>query len=179
MRSSLKLGTLVIGLGLVVAAGAQAAQYNALVTLNSSNEVPTNGSTATGAANVCIDTDNNTVTFNLMHNVANQTAAHFHGYVGPGTNAGVVFSIGVGAQVKGTWNYNQADEANILAGLTYINVHSNIFPGGEIRGQVVPVPGSCAINPLPATSHTGLFAAAGILLGLGALVGVRRMTSRA
>ena len=152
MRSSLKTLAILAGLTLVAATSVQAASYTAVVTLQGSQEVPPSGSSAVGNANICIDTDANTVTYNMTHNVANQTAAHFHGFVGPGTNAGVVFGVGVGAQVKGTWNYLESQEANILAGLTYLNVHSSAFPNGEIRGQVLPVAGPCTVNPLPATS---------------------------
>lgn len=33
-----------------------------------------------------------------------------------------------------------AQETAFLAGGTYINVHTNRFPGGEVRGQLYPVP---------------------------------------
>ena len=174
MRSSLKTLAILAGLTLVVATSAQADSYTAVVSLVGSQEVPPSGSAALGHANICIDTDANTVTYNMTHNVANQTAAHFHGFVGPGTNAGVVFGIGVGGQMKGTWTYTEGQQANILAGLTYLNVHSSAFPGGEIRGQVVPVAGPCTSNPLPATSNLALMIVAGLLLAAGTVIGARR-----
>ncbi len=46
--------------------------------------------------------------------------------------------------------------ANLLAGALYLNVHTNAFPGGEIRGQAVPAPSAAA------------------LLAIGGLVAARR-----
>jgi hypothetical protein len=34
----------------------------------------------------------------------------------------------------------EQQEAQLLAGKWYINVHSSFLPTGEIRGQLVPVP---------------------------------------
>ena len=101
---------------------------------------------------------------------AGTTASHIHCCVAPGGNAGVAttvpfftgFPIGV---TSGTYSsvfdltsassYNPAfiaahggsiagAEAALLAGLesgdAYLNVHSTVFPGGEIRGFLTPVP---------------------------------------
>jgi hypothetical protein len=44
-------------------------------------------------------------------------------------------------------------EADLLAGLAlgeaYLNIHTNLFPGGEIRGFLTPVPGPIAGAGLP------------------------------
>ena len=44
-----------------------------------------------------------------------------------------------GSPKVGTWNYPQASEDALLSGRLYVNIHSATSPGGEIRGQIVPV----------------------------------------
>jgi glucose/arabinose dehydrogenase len=53
------------------------------------------------------------------------------------------FASGVGGTVTGKWDLTegngttlQAQLGNILAGLTYINFHTQRAPGGEVRGQI-------------------------------------------
>ena len=38
------------------------------------------------------------------------------------------------------WNLAPVDVTNLNAGLLYIDVHSDVHPGGEIRGQLFPPP---------------------------------------
>lgn len=110
--------------------------------LSGLDEVPPNGSAGTGVAHVVIDPVANTLQYHISYSglTGTETAAHIHGYAPPGANAGVVHGLPTGNPKVGTWVYAEPDEANILAGLTYINVHTTAFPGGEIRGQIVPDP---------------------------------------
>lgn len=164
---------------LLLAASAQAASYRALVAIDGSQEVPPSGSAATGAANVCIDTDKNTLSYHITHNLGTETASHIHGFAAPGFPAGVKHTLPPGTNKVGTWTYVEGDEASILAGLTYINIHSGAFPGGEIRGQIVPVAGNCSVNPVPASSRWMLVFAALAVLAAGSLVLWRRSRAAA
>ena len=69
------------------------------------------------------------------------TAAHIHGYAGPEGNAGVLHNIGATTPTTGAWNYPADREDDVLAGLTYVNVHTSAHGGGEVRGQVI-IPGA-------------------------------------
>lgn len=83
------------------------------------------------------------------------TVAHFHGPAAPGANAGVQVDIDVRDPIDPSIIINPTSGtaeldvlpgttqgADLLAGLWYINIHSERWPGGEIRGQVqvVPIP---------------------------------------
>ncbi len=60
----------------------------------------------------------------------------------------------------GTPSTSAAQVADLLAGLWYLNLHTNAFPGGEIRGQVLA-------RSVPEPSTLGLLGAG--LFGLGFL----------
>ena len=164
MRTKSLLSAAAAVAALSFATAAFATHYVANVTISAANEVPVNGSPATGAAFVSINTISNTLTYHITYSglTAAETAAHIHGFAAPGVNVGVKHTLPATAGVKdGTWTYLEADEANILAGLTYINIHTSANPGGEIRGQIAPV--SSTDTPAASTWALGL-------MGLGVLV---------
>ena len=85
----------------------------------------------------------------------NTTVAHIHGYSGPGVSSGPIVNLTLTplGTTSGSFSGSGAvNAANVLAGLTYINIHSSTFVGGEIRGQVgvVPEPGTVALFGLGA-----------------------------
>jgi hypothetical protein len=65
------------------------------------------------------------------------------------------FTVGVGGTITGKWDAPEgnggtnllAQIPNLMLGNTYLNFHTVMFPGGEIRGQIlrVPEPGTLAL----------------------------------
>ncbi|MBI2459254.1 MAG: DUF5011 domain-containing protein [Parcubacteria group bacterium] len=112
-------------------------------TLNGAQEVPGAASGATGSGSFIIDTAANTLSFNLNYSGlvgGAETAAHIHGPAAAGINALPVFTLPLGASKMGVWNYPENLEADILAGNMYVNIHTTLFPNGEIRGQILRTP---------------------------------------
>lgn len=69
------------------------------------------------------------------------TMMHFHGPAGRGEDAGVKIPIeGFPAEASGsvsnTVTVEEADRADLLAGKWYVNIHTEQYGPGEIRGQV-------------------------------------------
>ena len=112
--------------------------------MTGAQEVPPTTSLGNGNASVTLDPDGTlhwTVSYQGLSGPA--TAAHFHGPALPGTNAGVVVAISGATPtnpMQGTAHLNPTQVADLVAGRWYVNVHTAANPGGEIRGQVVPVP---------------------------------------
>ncbi|HIH44658.1 MAG TPA: CHRD domain-containing protein [Candidatus Methanoperedenaceae archaeon] len=113
-----------------------------VATLDGSQEVPPNVSPATGLGTFVLDTNANTLSFNIQYSglVATETASHIHGPAPAGVNGPVIFPLPLNSPKIGVWNYPEAQEQNITAGLTYVNIHTTVYPGGEIRGQIVRKP---------------------------------------
>jgi hypothetical protein len=144
-------------MSLVFAAAGSA--YGALihfsVNLEGTQEVPPNASPAIGVASLELDDVAGTLDVDLSYSglTTAATNAHIHCCAPPGVVAPVVipfipagFVIG---NTSGTFSHlftlAPGQAAQIESGLSYINIHTAQFPGGEIRGQIVPEPGMLAL----------------------------------
>jgi hypothetical protein len=158
-------GALVALVGL--AASAQGAIVTLTANLSGANEVPANPSTASGTAVVTIDTDTRAWTMDLVFSGTSPvTVAHLH-RAPAGVNGPVIVGLDGMALSGGrpTWNliapgstslntggalnapflFPAPELENLLTGNVYVNIHSTAFPGGEIRGNLVPTPGAVAL----------------------------------
>ena len=160
---------------LVVANVASATHYRATITVSGSQEVnPPVGIPGTGNASVYINTVSNTIDLKGSYSgmTSNVSASHFHGPANPGQNAGVKIGVtntgGTSGTVTFNGVYNQADEADILAGRWYLNIHTANNTGGEIRGQVV------LAEIVPATSTWALILTAIAICAAAAVLIYRR-----
>ncbi|MEE9396268.1 MAG: CHRD domain-containing protein [Methylococcales bacterium] len=152
-----------------------AAIINLAADLNSSNEVPpVTVPDALGSAAMVLDSDTGdfgwVISFEGLTGSA--TAAHFH--VGAIDEAGpVIFDLDTGSGVQfsgisqangiftGSTTLGATEISDILQGLWYINIHTEDYPGGEIRGQVL----GGTFTPIPLPAAIWLFISALSLLG--------------
>lgn len=116
--------------------------------LTGKQEGASNTATSYGAAMITYDPGTNKIWTRLdIYNFTNTlTNSHYHEAL-PGVSGGVVHGLGgasvytkVGASSYHAVFANQTylgDWLKLLNGGAYLNVHSNISPGGEIRGQVM------------------------------------------
>jgi len=76
-------------------------------------------------------------------------AAHIHGAGGKGVIAGVLVPFTVTASpITGSATITAQQEADMLAGLWYVNIHTDNNPGGEIRGQMARIQGTAYHAPM-------------------------------
>jgi hypothetical protein len=172
MKRNIALGVVVLAAALLAAPCAKADAIFAAV-LTGGQEVPPHLSLAGGVAGVAIVGNNLSVMETFFGLTAPATASHIHCCGGPSLVEPVALGFpgfpnltsGLYLQtfdltLTGTYTASflaanggtaagaeAALIANMLAGLTYVNIHDATFPGGEIRGQLKqvvssPEPGS-------------------------------------
>ena len=152
-----KFAQAAIAASFLVAGSAQAAVLEFGALLTGGQEVAPTASTATGSAFVLFDDISKEFVFNLSFTglTTAVTVAHVHN-APVGVNGPVEFSI-AGKLVDGTGKMtgifaglhilSAAQELALKAGDLYFNLHTSTFPGGEIRGQILP--GGVTVVPLP------------------------------
>lgn len=132
------------------------------VALNGANQVPPNASPYTGSGSLSLQGSVLNYSIGLPAPFFIPTAARVHGPALPGQNAAPVFDLGPGTifdpgpgtlgslAYLGSQNLTQPQINDLLAGLWYVNLSSDTFPNGEIRGQitVVPEPSTLALLTL-------------------------------
>jgi CHRD domain len=125
---------------------AMAQTYTFTSVLSGSNEVPPNISTATGTLTGTYDATSKLITLSVTYAAltGTLTASHLH-QAAVGLNGSVIVNLApsTGANAGtfgGTFSIPPANEASLLSGNFYVNLHSTAFSGGEIRGQLALLP---------------------------------------
>lgn len=98
------------------------------------------GSLASGWGTMFLDDVTNDFSWEISWSglQAAVTAAHFHGPALPNQNAGVQVTIDVSSNPSSGNTVLTAQQASdLMNSLWYVNIHSSMFPAGEIRGQVL------------------------------------------
>ena len=147
MKRSLRPGLWVaVGALSVLAAGAADAQVVTFkVCLDGSQEVPPVMTAGTGMATVVLNKSTRVVTVCGTYSDlgSNQTLAHIHQAGAGAVGLPIVTLNGTGGQAGtftggGTLSQGQVDA--MLSCGTYLNVHSQGFGNGEVRGQITDIP---------------------------------------
>ncbi len=132
-----------------------------VASMDQSQESSPTGSQAQGTAYGVLSADLTTLTYSVTyaHLDTTFTAGHFH--VGAAGVAGpVVFPLAfTGNTAIGTWSsVPDSIVRALLQGRLYVNVHSRLHPGGEIRGQFNMISGagfSISLSPSQEATPTG------------------------
>ena len=149
-------------LGTVGTAQAQVIRFTANLSGNQETPAPGVLTGAFGTATVTLDLGTQVVTWSIdVFNMPSGTNnAHFH-VGGPGVAGPTVVNIAFPANISNDFNLSgSATSANLnspggrdqgirswedfmqalIGGQMYLNIHSAVNPGGEIRGQLIRVP---------------------------------------
>jgi hypothetical protein len=106
-------------------------------------------SPGTGSATLLLDDVANTLDVSMTYTglLSPTNNAHIHCCSPPGVNSGVIIPFVppfVTGATSGTFNnlfsITPAQVLQVESGLSYINIHTDLFPAGEIRGQIAAVP---------------------------------------
>ncbi len=117
--------------------------------LSGSNVVPANASAASGQVTLSFDTSNNVLSYHVAFQdlEGDEQAATIRGPALAGATGPILHTLSAGSPKIGHWTYDESDEADLLAGRSYLSITSAAFPSGELRGQIEP------LGPTGATSQ--------------------------
>jgi hypothetical protein len=128
---------------------AAATLFNLGAEIDGLQETPPVVTPGHGAATITYDDVTNQLNWTIYFTqlTGTTTDAHFHGPAAIGVPAGVQVPIphtdGLTTDTLiGSAILTATQETQLLSGLWYINIHTTFRPGGEIRGQVLPEPGT-------------------------------------
>lgn len=112
--------------------------------LDGAQEVPIVATMAKAVASIVLADDLSMATYDVRITGLSGPIAASHLHLGdPGQNGGVILDLGAGImgseRIMGTFNTSGLGDmliSQLLRGEVYLNVHTAMYPDGEIRGQV-------------------------------------------
>ncbi len=125
-----------------------------VITLDGDQEVGPVDTPAAGSGTATFNPGTNLFSWEISFAAlaGTETASHFHGPAVACTNGGVQITLPLGSPKVGSQVLTPQQATDVRAGRWYVNVHSDAHPGGEIRGQVMPV---ALVDPIPGSIPTG------------------------
>jgi hypothetical protein len=163
MRKTVRIAAGVVAAGTVAFVAASCGSSSTapgpkqyVANLSPANEVPAKTTTGTGVVTF-VDLGNEIDWTMTLTNMTNVTMSHIHGPGAVGVNASVIINLFLPNQPPPTGTLNgivahgtvtnannsgvSLDSLRVLFnnGMAYVNVHTVVNPGGEIRDQVHPM----------------------------------------
>ena len=137
-RSQHTLRTALLVLVAAMAAGTAHGSVTFEATIDGAQMVPPTASPATGTAVLVLNDAETEVAYSVTYSGLEgvETGAHFHN-AGPGQNGGILLTLPIGTPKAGIWVVTAHDVGELYAGRVYVNIHTTLYPGGEIRGNIV------------------------------------------
>jgi len=113
--------------------------------LTTSQETSVPKSNGYGSVTVLYETTTRTLMYSAFYKLstgATATASHFHGSAALGANAPIEIPLptqptGNTGKLTGVVTLSAAQEAAMLSGNWYFNIHSTLAAGGELRAQLL------------------------------------------
>jgi hypothetical protein len=120
--------------------------YELMAVADGADETPPNTSQATAIGHFFVSADRTKLIYDVKVSNLSSDATMMHLHMAPrGTSGNVLIGLDVPANGRAVGCVNPLQPVGLNALLDpnqvlYLNIHTKNFPGGEIRGQVVPAP---------------------------------------
>jgi hypothetical protein len=126
----------------LAAAPVLADQIKYTAALTAGEETPPTDSKGTGTVDATYDTDTKTLTWTIDYKdlTGPVTAAHFHGPAKMGDKADPVVPLSApfDSPINGSAVLTDEQYTQLSQQMWYFNLHTDKYPDGEVRGQVMP-----------------------------------------
>lgn len=123
---------------LLGASAAQAENISLVAHLLGSSEIPATQSDAFAEAQFTYDSVSRALQYYLNYDGVAPAKVDLHGPAAANEKASVVLNMPLSeSPVSGTVQLTLAQGQELLAGKMYLDIHSQKYPDGEIRGQIV------------------------------------------
>ncbi|HEY5083608.1 MAG TPA: CHRD domain-containing protein [Rhizomicrobium sp.] len=127
------IGTLLLG-----APAAQAESISLVAHLLGSSEVPATQSDAFAEAQFTYDSASRALQYYLNYDGVAPAKVDLHGPAAANEKASAVLNVPLSdSPISGTVQLTPDQGQQLLAGKMYLDIHSQKYPDGEIRGQIV------------------------------------------